>query len=460
MILRLKIFSIPRSEIFWSILQYVVGIGALFVSYRMLIQSSGISGLGLWSILISMGSIARTADISGGGTLFRFIARERSNPVGRSGIYFETMAITNLLMTITIAIIAYALITIYLSFAPISEINNESIYLIPIALSSVIVLAPMVSLLASGLDGLLMIKTRAQLMIISYCFFVLSTFILIPILGLLGFALAQVGQQLFMIIIVWFIIQREISDVKFIPVRWDRDIFFETTSFGLKIQSIAIASVLTEPVAKALIGFYGGLPAVGLYELALRLLTQARGLLTAMVQPIQPRLASATSRYALVREIEPLFDRVLVQSAFMFGVTILIAPVYSFIMIGRVEIELLSMVVALALGFAVNGVAIPFHMLGTARGLTCWNFMAQLIVAVSVITVGPFLAIFFGTKGVVFSLTFGLVSAALFTIWGNCRELRLQLLSALVIRRTLGFGVILIIFAMFFGSILYFKDRI
>jgi O-antigen/teichoic acid export membrane protein len=398
---------------------------AAFLAYRLLIAHAGLEALGLWAILIAGGSVARLADASGGTALFRYLAgTDNADSAKRRAAYVETVILTTL--TINIALGS----TLYLASDPLiraflPDAIDQAQLVLPYALVSAFVVTPLAGTIVSGLDGLARAVRRAKIVIASSALMICASVILIPATGVKGFAIAQIIQQGFVVVIGWVFLRRDIAELGLFPAKWSKQIFRETTAFGLKLQAIGLASMLTEPIAKFALMSAGGLAIVGYYELALRLLTQLRSLMVAAFQPLSPQLAAARGDLAL---LEKLIRRTLpstrIAGLLFFAGAAMALPAYSLIMLGLVSTTLIQIALPLIAAFAINAYGIVFHNLGTAIGVTIWNFAAQALTCLFVLIGGLGLTSGFGAGyfGVIVSLAAGIGIAAPVTVIGNAHS--------------------------------------
>ncbi|MEC5292977.1 MULTISPECIES: oligosaccharide flippase family protein [unclassified Aurantimonas] len=377
-----------------------------------MIGAVGLEAFGLWSVLLSGASVARLADVSGGSGLARFIAEP-----GRSDDAHAARAVafihTTLIATFGLMLAGSALV---LLIAPpiirsVTPDNAEALIgLLPVALLVSILLPPMSAALSAAIDGTLRTHLRAVIMSVSHLILLSSAYFLVGTYGIYGFAAALGLQHLFLILSAWLVLRRVIPGMGWFPWHWSQPVFRESFAFGLKIQASTFAALLSDPLARFLVAGFGGAAAAGIYELSLRWIQQFRGLFVAGMQPLMPKVASL-GRFPA--ELEALLARALraaVWAGMAFtAVCIVAAPIYSLVLLGRIDAQLVLFSTLLAAGYGINLFAVPMHFAGMARGIMRWNIGAQIAAAVAISGVGSAVGWAIGGTGVVIGQLVGLI---------------------------------------------------
>jgi O-antigen/teichoic acid export membrane protein len=410
-----------------SLIQPLTGMFCLFGAYRILTDKVGVEGVGLWSLLVAGSLVARLADVSGSGGLARFVAVERAKTGGGEAVTFiHTVTLTTLIFNALAGGVFWLasgwLVTRFVEPAMVGEARR----MIPWAVLSVVVATPVATTLCSAIDGTQRADQRAVLLSVSSVVFLLMTWRLVPQFGGVGFAVAQLLQQVFVIAGAWWLVRRQVPGVGLMPYRWRTSIFKETVGFGAMLQATALASLLTEPTAKLMLNHWGGLALVGYYEFALRLLLQLRGLLVAAVQPIMAAVAGlGDDRVQLANLLEKATRLSIFAGVGLTLGAVLVSPLYSYLMLGHVRAELVTVVGALAFAFGVNAISVPFYFAAMGRGVMRWNLITQAQAAATILIFGSVFGIMFGGPGVIASLALAIVIASGVTLLGNAWALGL-----------------------------------
>lgn len=410
-----------------ALVQPIVAMVCVFGAYRILTHAIGIEGVGLWSLLVAGSLVARLGDVSGSGGLARFAAVELSKPSVENAVvrYINTVTLT----TIAFNGVAAALLWLVAGFVIDRFVGHaradEARSLLPFAIVGTVFLSPIAATICSGIDGTQRVDQRALLVSCSSIILLIASWLLIPRYGGIGFGLAQISQQLFVIVFGWLLLRWHIPHLGLFPNSWSRSVFTETVGFGLRLQATGLASLLTEPLAKLILSQWGGLSFVGYYEFALRFLNQARGLVAAGAQPLVAAAAGAGSD---ISKLDIMVDRS-TKAAMIGGICICVgaivfSPIFSYIMIGKVQLEFIFVICILAFGFGINIFSIPFYLIALGRGVMVWNLVSQIQAAVVIIFLGIPLGFEFGGYGVVASLATAMVLGSITILVGNGRALK------------------------------------
>ncbi len=412
--------GLRRNSIF-SAMQQLFSLLCVLLAYRFLAETEGIEVLGLWSLLTAGSMLGRAADVGGGGSLARYLAMPRTSKVtAEAAAYIHTVTLTTLVLMSVMALMFFLVGGVLLSSILEGPLRTTAEQLLPLALVNVLVLSPVATTLSSALDGLQRSDLRAIAIASSTVLFPVITWFLVPEIGPAGFGIAQTCQQLGAILVTWWLLTKKVMGMGFAPFRWRYPVFRVTTAFGVKLQVNSISALLTEPVAKFMLGNFAGLTVLGYYELALRLQTQLRGLLVAAAQPIMAATAQMTEKVEM--------QRIISESRLTYlklGVVICVvvgasaSPIYSYFVLGTIQPDVVLMTILLGSAYVVNAAAISSYFGAMGLGVVRWNVLGQLSAAIFVALLGWPLGEIFGTYGVVSALCLGIVAGAVITIVGN-----------------------------------------
>ena len=398
---------------------------SLFIVYRLVIMRAGLDQLGIWSLLLAGSAFARIGDVSGAGALSRFVAMRSYRGHGmwaRDTVH--TVLLTSFAFNTALSIILWFIAPFFLRKYVDPAYLTEATTLLPFAIANMFLGALAVAV-TSGIDGTQRADQRALIMIVAALFFVLAGFALVPKLGVLGFAIAQVAYQCVILVIGWFVLRSHISGLGWIPRHWNRGVFVETTGYALKLNGIGVLMLLFEPLTKFAFNDIGGPSLVALYELASRLVTKVRDIAVAAALPLVPAFAAyRTTNDNSFRETILKVTRLTTIVAVVNTVIILaIAPVMSIVMLGQISHEFLLIVVLLSAGWNIGLPSLAFYLASQGQGILFWNFLSPAILASSVVLGVYTLVPLFGANGLLLAILFGLVARMFPLILGNARAL-------------------------------------
>lgn len=406
-----------------ALTQALVVMLCLFLSFRLIVESAGIAGLGLWSLLMIFGGVAASFDISGTSALARFVARhEIEFPTAGPAQVIHTVLLTG--MAINGAMVALVLLAAPLMLPQLVGVDQlaQSYQLMP-WVAALMLLNPLSLGVTTSIDGLKRADLRALLVIVAaLCGFMVIA-ASVSQLGLMSLPLGQLTQQVVTIIGGWIILRRYLPGLGWLPMHWQHAVFRVTTGYALRLNIVGVLGILLEPLTKFCINLAGGTAAVGLYELAARLAMQLRALVVSAAMPLVPALAAIADPAS--PEAAAIMRRTQMVLALAAGavavLSVLGAPVLSLLVLGEISVPVLQMNALLAFGWSMNVLGAGFYLLAQAQGVLRWNLAAHGLIGTSVVA----FAIAAGTGnplGVVAGVAAGLWLSMVATIGGNARQ--------------------------------------
>jgi O-antigen/teichoic acid export membrane protein len=181
---------------------------------------------------------------------------------------------------------------------------------------------------------------------------------------------------------------------------------------------VSLFQLLYEPGTKLLLSRFGGLAAVGYYEMASRLVNQVRALIVNANQVMIPVVAQASFRGA--EEVRKLYKRTM--SATLFVNTPLICAIITFgafislFWIGHVEPAFMFPLVVLSVTMFFNVMCGPAFYSSLGLGKLNLLVYVHLFMAFLNISLGLLLGHFFGARGVIISWGITFTSGSLLLI--------------------------------------------
>ena len=409
----------------FAAIQSVIVTGCLLLVYRLVITHASLEQLGVWSLLLAGSALLRAGHVSGAGALSRFVAmRSPDAGPGHTRNVVHTVMLTSLGLNAALALVFYKLAPLALPRVIAPEYLGEALALLPFVVGTM-VLGSLAIAVTSAIDGAQRADQRAMVLVTAALIFLFSSWLLIPQYGVVGFGVAQLIQQVVILVLGWHVLRRHVSDLGWLPFHWRRDVFGETAGFAIKLNAIGVVGLLFEPLVKFAFNHTGGPGLVAIYELASRLVVQVRGFVIAAATPLIPAFAAHTDRGDVVfrRTLENSVRFISVAGVAVALSAVLGSPLVSVVVLEKLSPEVLIMSTMLTLGWAINVLAIPFYFAAQGQGFLRWNFVSHIVIAASVLA-GVFLPTsLFGQDGLLVSIVFGLVLSAPLVIVGNSRLL-------------------------------------
>lgn len=417
----------------WNVVESLATSLVLFVLYKLILASLGLSALGIWSLVLATTSLARIADLGAAGGLGRYIAlcATAENSERNALRYLETAFLTNALFYGGLSALVYWPAWYALGFATHGSATQEARALLPYAIGS-FALMNVANVATAALIGLHKSYQKSIIAIFTMAIQAIVAALLVGKLGLRAVALGQVAQYSFVALIGWVLAVRHIEgEWRFhVPHRLDRPALRELVGFGLRLQLLNIAAFPFEPLTKFVFSSVGGLPALGLYELASRGFLQVRQLVVAPSQNLTPLFAAQHQMGG--SGLEELYEKattaMVLAGCLAMGGLAVGAPLISLVWLGRVDPMFVVYSLILACGWFINIASTPGYFLGVGTGKLRWNLLGAAISTLSAGLLGILLGLMIGPAGIAVGAMVGIGAGGIVTWSLNCRELRFRML--------------------------------
>ena len=364
-----------------SIVRVVFCSGLLFVLYRYLIDTIGVQQLGVWSIVLATTTVTRLTGVGFSGSVVKFVAQYAARD--------DMVTVTRLVQTAALSV-AFVLGVVLIAAAPVLRwfivrvVPEPSLLdafsLLPYSLIS-LWLMTMGGICQDALDGLQRVDLRNLLMIGSSAVYLLLTFALVPTYGLRGLAYGHIAQAAVLLIVSWCLLRRLLPTFPLIPYRWQRTLFGEMIRYGVNFQIVSLVGMLFDPMTKGLMSGFGGLAMVGYYELASRMVSNARALLLAGNQVLVPVFADLQERTPEhVEHVYRASYRLLMYLVLPFYGSVMAAvPLISILWLGDLQTTFMIFAFLLTFGNGLNTMAGPAFFANLGTGRLRWNTVGYVI---------------------------------------------------------------------------------
>jgi len=396
-----------------SVIQIVVVSVVLFVLYKFLLETIGAEKFGIWSLVLAATAVTQIADLglSGGVVKFvaKYIAREEDQSVSE---IIQTAVLTIGLTVGVVLIIAYPVIKWILSLVMPTEQFPLASSILPFAFLA-LWLCVITSLFQSGLDGYQRFDIRSTLLMSGALLHLLLCFWLVPKYGLIGLAYAKVIQNASVLTASWFMLRKLIPSLPVIPLKWSRSLFKEMIGYCINFQIISIASMLYDPITKALLSKFGNLSMVGYYQMASKMIQKLHSLIIAANQVLVPAIAGLKEKTPeKIQHVYLTSYRLLFYLVFpLYSFVIISLPLISKIWIGYYERTFVVYTALLSVGWLLNTLASPAYHTNLGIGKLRWNVVSMIATALLNVVLGIVLGVLYQGPGVVtawmLSLAFG-----------------------------------------------------
>ena len=263
----------------------------------------------------------------------------------------------------------------------------------------------------SGLDGCQRIDLRSWILMGSSIFYLFLTVMLVPHFGFIGLAFGQVLQTGIVLVMSWILLRHELKILPLIPYRWSKRLFREMIGYGTNFQVVSIVGMMFEPVTKGLLSRYGGLPMVGYYEMASRMILQFRTMIVSANQVLVPVIAALQETTPdSIRTIYRESYRLMVYlSVPLFSGLMTAIPVISELWIGAYESTFVFFAMVLTVAWFLNILISPAYFANLGTGQLLWNTVGHVVIGVLNLILGVVLGLLYGGMGVVWGWAAALI---------------------------------------------------
>lgn len=380
------------------------------VLFGYVIRTEGIEVLGIWSLLLSFGSVSRLMEMGLTGAITRFVATYNSQSTKATvAKVISTALVAVLIVMLVLMPIIYSLISIFVHLIPIEISESLLLSLIGYSLLG-LSLVSLASILLSGLDGLELFGERTLIVISGQFIMTIVAILLLPAYGIFALVLGMISQSVLTILLsIWRLCSSLNVNLLFVT-KFDFIIFKEIFSYGSTLLGTSVLMIFFEPVSKLLLLWFGGLSFVGFFELANQIVQKIRSLFVAANQVLIPRFATASlnknndDKDLYRKVLELLFPIVLCTFSFIY----VGRDFFALVLIGDAN-ETFNLILGICcLTWGFNTLTLPVYFYNIGVGKAYINFICFLMISIINITMGLILGGMFGLNGVLFSYAFSL----------------------------------------------------
>lgn len=341
-----------------------------FFVYRNVFSALGAEMIGVWSIVVSLSSVAGVAylGVQVGLTKFvpLYITPENEHLLPR--LFVTSLAIVTVLYGFLIGII-YLFSDRIFALAVSKEYRVLLNSILPYVMGAFFLNA-VGSLISSVFDGLQRTAVRAGLTVISFLLFAVVLNYWIPLYGVRGLALAQLTQSLFYFCAAILALLWVCKPMRKYRWKWDSHLFKEVAGFSVQLQLASILILFFEPLTNLFLANLGGIGSVGYYEMGNRLISQIRGLLVQANQVLVPVLSKVVEfdreKFREIYGRVSVFNIEITSLVFFFLVAS--SGYISILWIGAYSKSFVTAFNVLCLGVYVNLVSTPAYFAATSQG--------------------------------------------------------------------------------------------
>ena len=369
--------------------------------------------LGLYSLLLSITSTLGAFNAGFSGSLVRYVSIFNAESKPEKAISLIGTLFSSLLAFFTILVVLLnwgsgeLLKLMHLGASEAAEFNQ-----LLLLASLVFLIGVLGGVFLSALEGLQ--KVYIKNYIVSAVAFsnLIISILLIPHYELKGLFIAYLISNGLAYLAAWIFLQMHLNrTIFFFPISWNKELFCLTFHYNITFQAISVSSLFYDPLLRILLVRFEGLPMAGIYELANKLISQARGILVAVNQSLVPVFAGlenqdSKTRMSLFKQSHRL---IFAMGNLVFGMLAAVLPLISIVWIGSANLQLMVVVLILIPGWLFNTLSLPPYFANIGLGHLKPVLFHHLAMAL-IVPIFCYLSGLLGYKyGVVFSWSIGLM---------------------------------------------------
>lgn len=420
----------------YAIYSSLFSAASLLVTYKLAADSIGISAIGMWSIALSLTSLAGVADMGLPLAMVREVARLAS--------VADWRGVTRLVLSAGLVSAGATMVLVYLSVPIVHWVLDRFVLkgtgqvpdglLIACALT---VSLTSVSLLFTGvLKGLERYDLKFWSMLFGNSAMVTAVVLFGRAEHPPSIAWAFVVLYGCTAMASGFAVCRSLNEKRRghdgVSGERRRTLLGNAIRIGAPLRMAGLASLFFEPITRFYFGALGGLHSAGIYEVASRICMQVQSLISSAVQVIVPRLM-------MLRATDQAENLALLRAGFrltaisaMLGLAGLLLGITSAstLLLAGIDRDFAFLVATLGAAWMFHVLASPAYFANIADGTVHWNWISQWSAVVVSAVVGPLAWLLFGSWQAIVAGPFaGLVSATLVALVSLNRRRREGLLQ-------------------------------
>jgi len=415
--------QLARNSAF-SVIQVLVSTTVLLLAYRQISTRLGLVELGIWSVVSAVAAVGRIADLGAGTAMVRLLppilGKGDFATAGRLVVTAFSLVAITLLVVLPVA---FPLL-IKLTGVVVADVHADLIrQLLALSLLSLMCNASGSCLLGT-LEAMQRYDQRFVTVLIGNLVFLAMVLILAPTLGLVGLAVGVVAQAAISLIVGWWYVRAGLRLGKWLPLGFHRQCARRVFATGGPLQGITLANLAFEPTTRLLLAKFAGIEWAAIFDVAERIVNQARSLLMAALQVSAPRFATIAADARQEREgmYRLVYGLTWCLSVVGFGIVYAALPALGTVALGTQRPELLLLGAALTIAWHLNTMSGPAYFSILGGGRLAWIVLAHVVLAMANIVLGLWWGAMFGAPGVIGAFVVALVIGSALNLIGHHKD--------------------------------------
>lgn len=388
---------------YFSVLQTIVVAVAALLLFKLMVINAGLKVTGLWSYLSSITSITGFGSFGFANALLfhipKYQVRHGENKMMDliNTTFFSVLGFTSVL-----CVLSYVIFNFVIPFTVNKDLVGEAHKLLPYAVISFFISGLSTTYL-SVLDGLMLTHIRAKITMAGSAIFLASGYLLLQKIGITAIPVAQIIQNIFLLIFSYLVVKRKILSYRF-SFGFNISIFKNIFRYGFNFQVMSVSQIISDPFMKSMITKYAGSNITAIFDFCLKLLSVFRSLIISVNQTIVPQITILKTQGKLMRikiYYKANFQLVLFLSLVFFLAPIVLMDAISVFFLNEKSNDFNFILINVSIGLLLNAIALPAHFYYLGMGNLKWVVINNAVIAVLIFISAPLLGILAGGKYVV-----------------------------------------------------------
>ena len=413
----------------FSVLQTIAIAIVAILLFKLMVVRLGLEVTGLWSYLSSLTAITAFGSSGFANALLFFIPKyQLSHNNAKVKTLINTSFVAVLAISILLCILAYAIFSYVIPFTVDTDVVYIAQDLLPFIVVSFFFSSLSTNYL-SVLDGLMLMHIRSKINIVGAFIFLLGGSILLLKVGIVGIPIAQLIQNIFLLVASFIAVKRRIPSYKF-SFEFDSAVFKSIFKYGFSFQLLSITQV-SDPFMKAMITKYAGSDTTAIFDFCVKLLSVFRSLIISANQSIVPQISffKALGKSSRIKTFyKANFKLVLLVSLIFFLSPLVLTDTVSLFFLNKTSNDFNFIFFNVAIGLLINSLAFPAHFHNLGIGYLKWNVINNIIITLMIFILAPLLGKYIGGKYIVMSWSIAAIVGSFVLIASFSRENKISVL--------------------------------
>jgi O-antigen/teichoic acid export membrane protein len=417
-----------------TVTQVLISGVVFFILYRYLYDWLGVEQIGVWSLVLAATSVSRIGDLGLSAGVVRFVAQALGRgDTARAADVVQTISLTLGTCMAALLSIGYPLLVLALNYLIPAHSVPIALSILPYAVVSLWVMV-VVNVFSGGLDGCMRMDLRSLLMGLSHLAYLGLAMWLVPQYGLEGVAIAQLIQSVGLMTLMWWVLRWQMKELPLLPLHWKPAVLREMIGYGVNFQIITVMNMLFDPMVKALMSKFGGLEALGYYEMANRLILQGRALIIEASRVMVPAVAALQDHDA--GKAKQLFitsyQLTFYVAVLFYGVLGALLSTISIFWLGHYQPLFVQFALLLNFAWFANTLVGPAYFANLGSGKLWANMISHVVILLCSLVVGVSLGLNYGGLGVAVGTVIGLIAGSLLLQVLHVKQIDLNLVAFII----------------------------